>query len=114
MERRTVWEVWDLVGGLLERAHLVNHAADPDGDTDPLNYALLCRRCHRAMSADYFDREDYEAAISWVIGREPCPSWWQLLTDSPEVLAPLNHLNNAEKARALEDIRDRVMERFNG
>ncbi|GAA2230013.1 hypothetical protein N1031_06765 [Herbiconiux moechotypicola] len=97
---------WDLVGGLLEKAHLVDHSADPSLDDDPLNYALLCRRCHRSMTRTVFGVGDAEAAISWILGR-PEREWaYQLLTDSPEIRAAVDQSNKREYARALDKLRD--------
>jgi hypothetical protein len=99
---------WDRVGGLLEKAHLVDHSADPALDTDPLNLVLLCRRCHKAMTRLAFGVDDYEAAVSWVLAR-PGASWmFQILTDDPQITDQTADANLQVFAGMLDKMRDQV------
>lgn len=106
------WGEWNLVGGLLEKAHLVDHAIAPELDTDPSNLVLLCRRCHRAMTKVAFDPEDYEAAIAFVVAR-PVKHWsYQIWTDQ-FLDTPVHDLGNLrDLGRRFDEARDEMDRRI--
>jgi hypothetical protein len=66
---------WRVVGGWLERAHLMDHAAGGSGEPD--NLVPLCYLCHRQMP----EHDDADSALGWVAAGEPCCMFWQVFTD---------------------------------
>lgn len=102
------WENWDRVGGLLEKAHLVDHCANPELDVEPLNYALLCRRCHKHMTPTAFEDGDADAAVAWVLSRVGTCHWgYQILTDEdPDWRKEFG--NGRDYGRHLDRLRDEL------
>lgn len=76
-------DAWKRAGGLLEKAHLVDHSSG-GSDLDPGNYAALCRVCHSAMTDVIFGAGDRDAAIDWIMERDPCSWKFQTVTDCLE------------------------------
>lgn len=63
----------------LDRAHVIPHALG-GSDTDPGNYVLLCKSCHRESP----DVADKRALWGWVLHRRSNsgqPSWEELLAE---------------------------------
>jgi hypothetical protein len=54
------WSDWNAASGMLDRAHLIDHARG--GSADPSNLVLLCHGCHAYMPS-FGDRH---AALVWV------------------------------------------------
>lgn len=60
----------------LEKAHIVAHAAG--GTSDPDNYLLLCRECHKEQP----DGASYDAQLRWLFTHETyIDRWLRLATD---------------------------------
>lgn len=69
---------WDRAGRFLDRAHLVDHAAD--GRDDVGNLVALCSLCHRDMPS--FSVGQRDEALAWVKAIPRRPFWFQVFTDT--------------------------------
>lgn len=66
-KRATPRDTWNAASRQLDRAHLVDRAAD--GLDGPQNMVPMCRQCHAVMPL--FEAQDADEAVHWVLaGRE--------------------------------------------